>query len=109
MRPVIADLNMYQLNLDLSSIRWAESDGTKVLQPKTEQRSVIEKLDQLLLRQLDSFLLQDSKIRLQGIDGSTRELDISQLFWQNSGQNHIADGEISGYQSKLCTSQSEFC
>ena len=105
MRPVIADLNMYQLNLDLSSIRWAESDGTKVLQPKTEQRSVIEKLDQLLLRQLDSFLLQDSKIRLQGIDGSTRELDISQLFWQNSGQNHIADGEISIVDTNLNSAQ----
>ena len=74
MRPVVADLNMYQLNLDLSSITWAESDGTKVLQPKTEQRSVIEKLDQLLLRQLDSFLLQESKIRLQGIDGSKESL-----------------------------------
>ncbi|GLT17126.1 DUF3971 domain-containing protein [Vibrio zhanjiangensis] len=95
MRPVIADLSMYNLNLDLSSIAWAQSGESKVLQPKTEQKSVIEKLDQLLLRQLDSFLLQDSLIRLQGIDGSVRDLDISQLFWQNKGRRHIADGEVS--------------
>ena len=105
MRPVIADLSMNKLNLDLSSVRWAQSGGTKVLQPKTEQRSVIEKLDQLLLRQLDSFLLQDSEIRIQGVDGSVRELDISQLFWQNKGQHHIADGEVSIADTNLNSAQ----
>ena len=105
MRPVIADLSMHNLNLDLSSIAWSQSGGKKVLQPKTEQQNVVQKLDQLLLRQLDSFLLQNSKIRLQGIDGSIRELEISQLFWQNKGRRHIADGEVSIADTNLNSAQ----
>lgn len=66
---------------------------------------MVQQLDQLLLRQLDSFSLVDSEIILQGIDGSIRELEIAKLFWQNQGQRHIADGEVSIAHSNLNSAQ----
>ncbi|MDN3608279.1 YhdP family protein [Vibrio ostreicida] len=99
--PVVADLNIHQLKLDMSTIAWSQSGQTTTLQPQGAQKSVVEQLDQLLLRQLDRFSLQDSKIRLQGVDGVIRELDIAKLFWKNQGNRHFADGEVSIADSNL--------
>ncbi len=94
---VVADLKVYQLNLDISSIQWinTESEETPQLKPKGQQRDVVQQLDQLLLRQLDGFSLRESKIHFQGFDGAPRELDIKRLQWQNNGRHHLADGEVS--------------
>ncbi|KJY92113.1 membrane protein [Vibrio neptunius] len=100
-RPVIADLSIHNLKLDISSIEWVQSGQKTAMQPQGEQKSVVQQLDQLLLRQLDSFSLVDSEILLQGVDGSKRELDIAKLFWQNKGRRHIADGEVSIAHSNL--------
>ncbi|WP_345772822.1 YhdP family protein [Vibrio sp. Isolate23] len=104
-RPVIADLSIHNLKLDISSIEWVKSGEKAAMQPQGEQKSVVQQLDQLLLRQLDSFSLVDSEIFLQGIDGSKRELEIVKLFWQNKGRRHIADGEISIAHSNLNSAQ----
>ena len=105
MRPVIADLSIHNLKLDMSTIEWVQSGEKTAMQPQGDQKNVVQQLDQLLLRQLDSFSLVDSEIILQGIDGSIRELEIAKLFWQNQGQRHIADGEVSIAHSNLNSAQ----
>ncbi|WFB48498.1 YhdP family protein [Vibrio coralliilyticus] len=105
LRPVIADLSIHNLKLDMSTIEWVQSGERTAMQPQGDQKNVVQQLDQLLLRQLDSFSLVDSEIILQGIDGSIRELEIAKLFWQNKGQRHIADGEVSIAHSNLNSAQ----
>ncbi|MCG9584462.1 TIGR02099 family protein [Vibrio tubiashii] len=106
-QPVVADLNIYQLNLDISSVEWINtgSDETPKLQPQGDQKDVMQQLDQLLLRQLDGFSLAESKIHFLGIDGTNRELDIKKLRWQNNGRHHLADGEVSLAHSNLNSAQ----
>ncbi|MEH0743113.1 TIGR02099 family protein [Vibrio cholerae] len=104
-QPVVADLNVYQLALDVRSIEWTQTESKPELNPGREQRSVIAQLDQLLLRQLDSFSLTDSKILFLGIDGNERVLDISHLQWRNQGRRHLADGEVSFVHGNLNSAQ----
>lgn len=96
-QPVIADLKIYQLNLDITSVEWINTDSETApqLQPRGEQRDVMQQLDQLLLRQLDGFSLTNSSIHFLTVDGSERELDIKKLKWRNDGRRHLADGEVS--------------
>lgn len=101
LQPVVADLNIYQLNLDITSVQWATDDDKSELKPQGEQKGVIQQLDQLFLRQLDSFTIADSQIHFLGIDGTERELNIAKLRWQNNGRHHLADGEISLANSQI--------
>lgn len=99
---VVADLNIYQLSLDITSVQWATNEQEKPeLQPKGEQKGVMEQLDKLLLRQLDGFSLTDSHIQFLGIDGTERDLEISKLSWHNNGNQHLADGEVSLVNAQL--------
>ncbi|KJY82058.1 membrane protein [Vibrio galatheae] len=106
-QPVVADLNIYHLNLDITSIEWIKTDSDQApqLQPKGEQQDVMQQLDQLLLRQLDGFSLAESKIHLLGFDGVKRELDIKRLQWQNNGTKHVAAGEVSLAHSNVNSAQ----
>lgn len=100
-QPVVADLSIHQLYLDISSVEWITDSDTPELNPQGEQKNVIEQLDQLLLRQLDSFSLKQSKIHFLGIDGIPRDLEITHLHWQNDGRHHLADGEVNLAQSNV--------
>ncbi|NVD07572.1 TIGR02099 family protein [Vibrio sp. JPW-9-11-11] len=93
-QPVVADLSIHQLKLDISSIEWTQDSSTPELNPQGEQKTVVEQLDQLLLRQLDRFSLKQSQIHFLGVDGTPRDLEITRLQWQNDGRHHIADGEV---------------
>lgn len=96
LQPVVADLSIHQLELDITSVKLAKNeDDQPVLEPEGSQKSVINRLDDLLLRQLDDFSLIDSTIHFQGLDGNARQLDIAKLRWKNDGIHHIADGEVS--------------
>lgn len=101
-QPVVADLSIHQLALDITSVAAVRNEQDKpVLEPKGSQQNVIKQLDSLLLRQLDDFSLLDSTILFQGIDGAERQLDIAKLRWQNDGHHHLADGEISFADSNI--------
>ncbi|WP_194438410.1 YhdP family protein [Vibrio fluminensis] len=102
LEPVVADLSVHGLNVDIRSIQWIkESDKTAKLDPQGEQRSVVEQLDKLLLRQLDHFSLKDSTVQFMAIDGAERRLEIAQLKWNNQGRHHTAEGEITIPDAKL--------
>ena len=103
--PVVAELKIYQLKLDITSVEWTNTEQTPELKPQGEQKGVLEQLDKLLLRQLDSFSLTQSKIDFLGIDGTQRQLAIAKLKWQNDGNRHLADGEISLSGSELNSAQ----
>lgn len=101
-QPVVADLSIHQLVLDVTSVETVKNEQDKpVFEPTGSQRSVIQQLDSLLLRQLDDFSLVESTLLFQGIDGSDRQLDIAKLRWQNNGRHHTADGEISIADSRI--------
>ncbi|MFB9215605.1 YhdP family protein [Vibrio sinaloensis] len=101
-QPVVADLSIHQLELDMTSVETVKNEQDKpVLEPTGSQKDVIQQLDSLLLRQLDDFSLLDSTILFQGIDGADRQLDIAKLRWQNNGRHHLADGEISIADSRI--------
>ncbi len=104
-QPVVADLNIHQLHLDISSVKWIKKNDKTELAPQGEQKGVINRLDQLLLRQLERFSLRNSQIHFTGIDGADRELDIANLLWQNKGRRHFADGEISLANSNINSAQ----
>ncbi|MFM2591026.1 YhdP family protein [Vibrio sp. TBV020] len=104
-QPVVADLSIHQLNLDITSVKWATNEEKSELQPQGEQKGVMQQLDQLLLRQLDGFTLADSQIHFLGIDGNERELSIAKLRWQNDGRHHLADGEVSLVNAQINSAQ----
>jgi len=94
-QPVVADMNIHHMNLDISSIDWAKLDEGDSSEKSSEQSEVVQRLDDLFLRQLDSFSLLDSTILYQTIAGEVRQLDIAKLRWRNKGARHHADGEVS--------------
>ncbi|MGY3568672.1 YhdP family protein [Vibrio paucivorans] len=94
MQPVVADLTIHQLKLDVSSVDLLNSKNGEG--SSSEQDSdTLTKIDRLFLRQLDDFSLLDSNIIYKALDGDTRQLDIEKLRWQNDGSNHQAEGVVS--------------
>ncbi|EGU41695.1 hypothetical protein VII00023_16971 [Vibrio ichthyoenteri ATCC 700023] len=94
LEPVVADLNVHDLNLDVRAIQWDKSEKNPQLTPKAEQKNVMGQLDKLLLRQLDEFSLKNSAVQFMSVNGEERQLDIENLKWQNSGRHHALAGEV---------------
>ncbi len=97
-QPVIADMNIHQLHLDISSIDWnqrATADTAQTSNSDEKDLTTVQLLDDLFLRQLDNFSLLDSTILYQTIAGEVRQLDIAKLRWRNRGSRHFAEGEVS--------------
>ncbi len=95
-QPVIADMNIHQMHLDISSIDWNKlGNANSDKKGNGGQLSTIQQLDDLFLRQLDNFSLLDSTILYQTIAGEVRQLDIAKLRWRNRGSRHYAEGEVS--------------
>ncbi|WP_434997596.1 YhdP family protein [Vibrio scophthalmi] len=101
LEPVIADLNIHDLNLDVRAIQWENTEQSRQLSPKGEQKSVIEQLDKLLLRQLDKFALKDSTVQFMSVNGEERQLDIENLKWKNEGRYHAVEGEVTIAETQL--------
>ncbi|WP_165312371.1 YhdP family protein [Vibrio ziniensis] len=95
-KPVIADMSIHGMKLDISSIDWRrlDSSGSSDQQNQSEGQ-VVQRLDDLFLRQLDNFSLLNSTILYQTIAGDLRQLDIAKLRWRNKGSHHFAEGEVS--------------
>ncbi|MGL4830511.1 MAG: YhdP family protein, partial [Vibrio sp.] len=93
-QPVIADLTINGMVLDLRAIDWLALEQNP--NPRqSRQGRVVKQLDDLLLRQLDDFTLKNSAILYQTFAGDRRQLDIEKLRWQNSGQRHFTEGVVS--------------
>ncbi len=102
-QPVIADMNIHGMKLDISAIDWNRIDHSDPSHSESDndneqtdgEGQVIQQLDNLFLRQLDNFSLTDSSIIYQTMVGDIRQLDIRKLHWKNQGSHHFADGEVS--------------
>ncbi|MZI92718.1 TIGR02099 family protein [Vibrio sp. CAIM 722] len=99
-KPVIADLTIHKLKLDVSSVDWVnmkksdEEETAPQDKTKTQQR-ILNRIDSLFLRQLDNFSLRDSTVKYRTVSGETRQLDIDKLRWKNQGKHHFAEGVVS--------------
>ncbi len=103
LQPVVAELTLHQMALDVSSINWLEAQAEQgaVAKPQSDDSSVIKQLESIFLRQLDEFALLDSRLTYLGLDGRERELAIDKLRWRNQGKRHLADGIVSVVDSNL--------
>lgn len=108
LQPVIADLQLHNLDLDIASISLISNDSAIDDQGDTgvqtdpsgqskpaDSADIIQRLDNLLLRQVTDFELTNSSIRYQSLAGEVRDLDIHQLRWRNDDNQHYAEGEVS--------------
>ena len=101
LEPVVADLNIHDLNLDIRAVKWTNVDQNPQLQPQAEQQNFIDQLDKLLLRQLDEFALKNATVQFMAVNGEERQLDIESLKWENNGHQHIAEGEVTIAETQL--------
>ncbi|MGF1752922.1 TIGR02099 family protein [Vibrio makurazakiensis] len=99
LRPVVADLTMNELYLDVRPLDILGSKAKGTSQPTTPEPSsssnLVPELDNLLLRTLIDFTLNDSVILYTTISNEDRQLDIDRLKWRNSGKHHLAEGVVS--------------
>ncbi|WP_075709789.1 YhdP family protein [Vibrio panuliri] len=102
LEPVVADLNVHGLKIDIRSIQWEKNlNQAPKLAPKGSQKSVVEQIDKLLLRQLDHFTLSDSSVLFNALNGEERTLNIAQLKWHNQENHHAAEGDITIPEAKI--------
>ncbi|MEZ8948750.1 YhdP family protein [Vibrio sp. 10N.247.311.18] len=96
MRPVVADLVMNQMYLDIRSIDlFAGQNGKDEPTDPESSKRVIQELDNLLLKTLVDVTAKDSSILYHSVSGEERQLDIETLKWQNSDKHHLAEGVVS--------------
>ncbi|MBW3697227.1 TIGR02099 family protein [Vibrio sp. T187] len=96
LRPVVTDLTMNQLHLDVRSVDILGANPKPASESEEKTASnIVTELDNLLLRTLIDFTLKDSQIIYTAISGEERELDIEHLKWRNSGRHHLAEGVLS--------------
>ncbi len=98
LQPVVANLNMSGLALDIRSIELVAAEGPPTREASSESQessNLIKQLDNLLLRQLEEFSVTQSKIWYQSVSGENRRLDIDRLRWRNQGAHHLAEGVVS--------------
>ncbi len=97
-QPVVADLTVHKLALDLSDIDFfatEDTDSSQTISPSNDNQPVIDQINQILLRQLDEFAVLDSQIVYRGIDQEVRRLDVERLRWRNNERFHEAEGVVS--------------
>lgn len=96
MRPVVADLVMNQMYLDIRTIDlFAAQNGTEKPKDSGSSKRVMQELDNLLLKTLVDVTAKDSTILYRAVSDEERQLDIETLKWQNSGKHHLAEGVVS--------------
>ncbi|QIA64295.1 TIGR02099 family protein [Vibrio astriarenae] len=105
LKPIIAELNVHGLHLDLQSIDlFGRADKGEDQSASKSNSGALSQVEQLFLRQLDDFSLYDSKVAYVAIDGEFRELEINKLRWNNEGKRHRGEGVVSiadAYLSEL--------
>lgn len=98
-QPVLADMVINDMVLDVRSVDLLKAtESTDSEQDKTPAKSgeqLIQRLDNLLLRQLDRFTVANSSIHYTSISGEARQLEIENLQWRNEQRRHLAQGVVS--------------
>ena len=95
MRPVVADLVMNQMYLDIRSIDLFAGNGTDEPKDPGSSKRVMKELDNLLLKTLVDVTAKDSSLLYRSVSGEDRQLDIDILKWQNTDKHHLAEGVVS--------------
>ncbi|WP_299685714.1 YhdP family protein [uncultured Vibrio sp.] len=95
MRPVVAELVMNQMYLDIRSVDLFTAQSNADEESTDSSRRIMQELDSLLLKTLVDVTAKDSSILYHSVSGEERQLDIETLKWQNSGQHHLAEGVVS--------------
>ncbi|MGF1750246.1 YhdP family protein [Vibrio cionasavignyae] len=101
-QPVIADMSINGMILDIRTVDLLKATSNKSElkppagnEPAKNAEDIINRLDNILLRQLDRFSVVESTIFYQAISGEPRELDITNLQWRNENARHLAQGTVS--------------
>ncbi|MGV2988760.1 YhdP family protein [Vibrio sp. E150_011] len=100
-QPVIADMSINGMILDVRTVDLLHSSNNqKSVDPANVESAengeqILNRLDNLLLRQLDRFSVAQSTIFYKAISGDTRQLDIENLQWRNENDRHLAQGTVS--------------
>lgn len=98
-QPVLADMVINDMMLDIRSVDLLKATEPKTVQqpkqPAASGEQLVNRLDNLLLRQLDRFAVANSTVLYQSISGEERQLDIENLQWRNQKARHLAQGTIS--------------
>ncbi|PWI32004.1 TIGR02099 family protein [Vibrio albus] len=97
LEPKVASLNVKGLNLDISGVPLlgnSRSSETPSSQQHYQLDPIVRQLDQLFLRQLQSFALSDSYIAYRSFSGELRMIEIEDLKWLNHEQNHKLEGVV---------------
>ncbi|NAW70249.1 TIGR02099 family protein [Vibrio sp. V27_P1S3P104] len=100
-QPVVANLIIHQLNLDIRSIDWLALQQAESNPSFNSQGVILQRIDNLFLRQLDDFSIQDSRVFYQTLAGDLRQIEIEKLHWQNQEQQHRAEGIVSLADSEI--------
>ncbi|MGF1745165.1 YhdP family protein [Vibrio minamisatsumaniensis] len=97
MRPVVADLVMNKMYLDIRSIDLfaGQSDKEPSSKESNSSKRVMQELDNLLLKTLVDVTAKNSTLIYRTVSDEERQLDIENLKWQNSGKHHLAEGVVS--------------
>ncbi|MGR5501123.1 YhdP family protein [Vibrio sp. DNB22_10_4] len=99
-QPVLADMVINGMTLDVRSVDLLKAAESKPSEsatnaPAKSGEQLIQRLDNLLLRQLDRFTVADSTIHYTAISDEARQLDIENLQWRNEKRRHLAQGVVS--------------
>ncbi len=101
MQPIVADLRVNGLDLDIRTINLNSPDSTSTQDNHTEDQDFLNTVDKLMLRQFDGFSLKNSNVYYQSLDGGTRKLNIDTLRWKNQGRHHRFQGVVSITDAKI--------
>jgi len=93
--PQIASLNVNGLYLDISQIKLIDSDPSNEQSQGDSNSTLLSQLDDLFLRQLADFNLQNATVIYQTFQGDVRTLDFDQLKWRNRESRHQLEGNVS--------------
>ena len=98
MRPVFKNVRIDQLSLDLtrfSNSMFGRDTSSQPAADTTDQAATIKQLEELFFVQLGKFSLRNADITLLSPAGDTKRIDISELKWDGTGGQHLAEGVIS--------------
>ena len=98
MRPVFKDVRIDRLSLDLTRLNgsaFSQEPAPGSVAEDDGQASTIARLEELVFVQLGKFSLRNSDITVRSPAGLKQRIDISELKWDATGGQHLAEGVIS--------------
>lgn len=100
-RPIVSDLRIDKLALDIRSIDLNQFTASSQGSSTAKQDPFTQQFDQLLLRQINGFSVNHATINYQSLAGANRTLNVDTLRWRNQGHRHRFQGMVSLADVKL--------